>query len=341
MSPNDRRPRSKAPVSIPPEVSTIDTSWDDETVPGLDLDDPLNEFDRVTAIPELPSELYAKKVMASAEESRAPELPSEPPAISVRPLETAAFSLDTAPPPRQSADSTAPRQALSAQNAPTARPSPERTPGPRRQDTPTKPGQLRRVDTPTKPGRAPYVPSPTGLELADLTLDSVSNLKAEPPLTASARGRDPRDPVLELELDGLAKGPISNAPEPPSEDPAVLEMKDRYAMGDFSGALVIAEGIMDSNPEDLDAPRYAQSCRDVLTQMYSARLGQLDQVVRIAVPNDQIRWLTLDHRAGFLLSLVDGHSTLDQILDISGMTRLDALRIMYQLLDQRVISLGS
>jgi len=330
MNSNDPRPRKSAPGSTPPEVSTLDTSWDDETVPGLDLDDPLNEFDRVTAIPDLPSELYAKKVMASVEESRPPELPSEPPAVSATPLETAAFSLDTAPPPRpRSADSTAPRQAVSAQNAPTARPAPHRAPPPRKETLPT-----------TEP--PPHVPAPSGLELADLSFDSISNLKAEPPReTVSARGRDPRDPVLELELDGLAKGPISNAPPPTSEDPALLELKDRYAMGDFSGALVIAEGIIEANPEDLEAPRYAQSCRDVLTQMYSARLGSLDQVVRVAVPNDQIRWLTLDHRAGFLLSLVDGGSTVDQILDISGMTRLDALRIMYQLLDQRVISLGT
>src|ERR1700743_3747588 len=118
MNAQDRRQGKSAPASAPPEVSTIDASWDDDTVPGLDLDDPLNEFDRVTAIPDLPSELYAKKVMASVDESRAPELPSEPPGVSVRPLEAAEFSLDTAPPPRRSADSTAPRPAFAAQNAP-------------------------------------------------------------------------------------------------------------------------------------------------------------------------------------------------------------------------------
>ena len=118
-------------------------------------------------------------------------------------------------------------------------------------------------------------------------------------------------------------------------------MKDRYAMGDFSGALVIAEGILEADPAELEAARYAQSCRDVLTQMYSARLGSLEQIVAVAVPPDQIRWLTLDHRAGFLLSLIDGGSSIDQLLDISGMPRLDALRLLYQLLDQRVISLGS
>jgi hypothetical protein len=328
MSSNDRRHPKSLPTSAPPEVSSIDTSWDDDTAPGLDLDDPLNEFDRVTAIPELPSELYAKKVMASVDDSRLPELPSEPPVHSARPLQPAQFTLDSAPPtvPR-SPDSTAPRQALSIQNAETTRPA-----APPRQ-------QNASADVAT--ARPPHSPSPTGLELADLSFDSISSIKAEPPRNAQAKGRDPRDPVLELELDGLATGPFSAAPAPPRDDPAITEMKDRYAMGDFTGALVIAESILESSPEDLEAPRYAQSCRDVLTQMYSARLGSLDQVVRVAVPSDQIRWLTLDHRAGFLLSLIDGGSTVDQILDISGMTRLDALRIVYQLLDQRVISLGS
>jgi hypothetical protein len=330
MSSNDRRHPKSLPTSAPPEVSSIDTSWDDDTVPGLDLDDPLNEFDRVTAIPELPAELYAKKVMASVDDSRLPELPSEPPVHSARPLRAGQFTLDSAPPPGdRSADSTAPRQALSAQNAETTRPA----------ATPRQPKPSAVAPAPT--ARPPRSPSPTGLELADLSFDSISDIKAPPPRNTSAKGRDPRDPVLELELDGLATGPFSSALAPPQGDPAITEMKDRYKMGDFTGALVIAESIMESNPEDLEAPRYAQSCRDVLTQMYSARLGSLDQFVRVAVPSDQIRWLTLDHRAGFLLSLIDGGSTVDQILDISGMTRLDALRIMYQLLDQRVISLGS
>jgi hypothetical protein len=128
----------------------------------------------------------------------------------------------------------------------------------------------------------------------------------------------------------------SAAPEP---DPAVSEMKDRYAMGDFTGALVIAESLLETDPGDAESLRYADSCRDVLTQMYAARLGALDQVVVVAIPPDQIRWLSLDHRAGFLLSMVDGTSSVEEILDVIGMTRLDALRIMFTLLEQRIIRL--
>jgi len=151
--------------------------------------------------------------------------------------------------------------------------------------------------------------------------------------------------VLELDLSEVARSgpppPVLLPSEPASgRDAEIGEMKDRYAMGDFTGALVVAEGLLEVNAGDTDAQRYAQSCRDVLTQMYTARLGALNQRVRVAVPGDQIRWLSLDHRAGFVLSLIDGSSTVEELLDISGMNRLDALRILYTLFDQRVIALG-
>jgi hypothetical protein len=157
--------------------------------------------------------------------------------------------------------------------------------------------------------------------------------------------RDSPDAVLELDLSEVARsGPppavLVPAPAASARDLAITDMKDRYAMGDFTGALLVAEGMLEVDADDIDAQRYAKSCRDVLTQMYSARLGSLGQRVRVAVPGDQIRWLSLDHRAGFVLSLIDGSSTVEELLDISGMNRLDALRILYTLYDQRVIALG-
>jgi hypothetical protein len=316
MSKHDRRLPHLRPSSAPPQPAPQDANWDDETASGLDLDDPLNEFDRVTAVPDLPSDQYVKSVMEAADDSRVP-VPATPPAE--RPQTLAPneyFSLDSGtPPPPRNADSTASYPAIAPHDTPTARPE--------------------AVTIPVRsPGVPPHSPSVTGLGLADL--DSLSDLLMAPPVGPLLAAHDPRDPMLEPSFDV----PEPRGPKKSAEDGPLGDMKDRYAMGDFSGALVIAEGIIESDPEDLEAPRFAQSCRDVLTQMYSARLGSLDQIVAVAVPNDQVRWLTLDHRAGFLLSLIDGGSTLDQILDMSGMTRLDALRIMYQLFEQRVISLG-
>src|SRR5207253_667852 len=106
-----------------------------------------------------------------------------------------------------------------------------------------------------RPG-PPRSPAPASPNFADFKLDSVSNLAAGTQRVPEPAGRDA---VLELELDGLATGPIS-APETAPGDPALRAMKDRYAMGDFTGALVIAEGILEANPENPEVPRYAQSC---------------------------------------------------------------------------------
>jgi hypothetical protein len=321
------RPRSNLrPSSAPPGPTPLDSNWDDETVPGLDLDDPMNEFDRVTAVPDVPSEQYVKSVMETVEDSRVPlpgTAPPEPPSPSppMTPIPVLApdeyFSLDSDPPPiRESPSSGAPRAAGPKNDTPTARPAaPPRT-----------------ISSPP-----PFAARPRGLDLE--RIDSLSAPAQESFAPRFAPRFAPPAPALGPSLDDPAPSAALDAVE--SNARALADMKHRYAMGDFSGALVLAEGILEKNPADPEAPRYAQSCRDVLTQMYSARLGPLDQRVIVAVPSDQIRWLTLDHRAGFLLSLADGGITIDQILDISGMPRLDALRIMYQLLDQRVISLGA
>jgi len=322
MADAPRKPKSTThppPAALPSELpAPLESSWDDDTTPRFELDDPMSEsaFDRVTAVPELPSELLAKQLMSEQHDSapsleRAPRLASDPPLVSVRELGVRDLS------------STAPDD-LEASFAPTEQGS--------------RPSLA--LTAPPPAGR----PSPTGLELMELSASPATTRSAALPAQPT---RDPRDPVLELDLDldevarsGPPPALLVASKEASERDGHVTAMKDRYAMGDFTGALVVAEAMLEQDPDDLDAQRYAQTCRDVLTQMYTARLGALSQHVRVAVPGDQIRWLSLDHRAGFVLSLIDGSSTVEELLDISGMNRLDALRILYTLFDQRVIALS-
>lgn len=159
--------------------------------------------------------------------------------------------------------------------------------------------------------------------------------------------------ALELDLsEGSALGflerqqsqapPRAHKPQTPavaSEAPQQSQVSaaDLYAVGDFSGALALAEQRLQEAPEDELAQNYRQRCQEVLTKMWTARLGSLDKALRVAVPPDQIRWLSVDHRAGFVLSLLDGHSTIDEVLDICGMPRLQALRILAELLNRGAI----
>ena len=117
-------------------------------------------------------------------------------------------------------------------------------------------------------------------------------------------------------------------------------MQDRLAMGDCAGALEIAERILARRPDDELAMAHAETCRSALMDLCLERLGSLDAVPHVALPPDRLRQLGLDHRSGFLLSLVDSRSRIEDILDMSGMPRLLALRILLTLVEQHVISLG-
>ncbi len=69
------------------------------------------------------------------------------------------------------------------------------------------------------------------------------------------------------------------------------------------------------------------------------RLGSLTRVATLTVSPTELRALPVDHRGAFLLSQVDGVSTLDMILDVSGMSRVDALRILIGFAELGIISL--
>ncbi|EYF02043.1 hypothetical protein [Chondromyces apiculatus] len=125
---------------------------------------------------------------------------------------------------------------------------------------------------------------------------------------------------------------------PPTADDRRRQMLQRFESGDYSGALVLAESILDETPDDITIRRYAESCNEMLRQTYKARIGDGSQVLRILISNEQIRSLNLDHRAGFLLSCIDGMSSIDDVLDVCGMRELDALRILYELVQENIVA---
>jgi hypothetical protein len=293
-------------------------------------------FDRITAVPsQVPEALIAQSRPQDDDPVSGLHDRTEPGLGAPLPRVQEAL---TAPP----SDAT-PTPATPSQTAATERPGPppiEREPISEVPAVLSAPGGAKRerrratrpFGSPSRPtleraGRrpsTPRLPAAVELELVDLSHEA-----SEVTLASDA-----------LEIEIPTRGALGLPSGAPPDAPEVREMKDRYATGDFSGALVVAEGILESDPHHEEAIRYHQRCSETLSQMYLARLGSLSQVVRVAVARDQIRWLSLDHRAGFLLSLVDGTSSIEELLDVSTMPRLEALRILHGLLDQRVIALS-
>lgn len=167
--------------------------------------------------------------------------------------------------------------------------------------------------------------------------------------------------IMEGEADDEASGEqlmtswLARTTQPPAHDPfdasgdrltprpSGLLLEDRmvelFSTGEFESALSAATEILRTNPGAETAKEYAESCRAEIRSALIARLTSLHYIPRVAIPVHEIPRATLDHRTGFLLSRVDGWSTVEDVLDISGMEQIDALRILCHLLDEGIIAM--
>lgn len=191
--------------------------------------------------------------------------------------------------------------------------------------------------------RGPLVPPREGHDA--WTHDRVSRQSTIPPVR-----RDDVDRLRELSAlplgeppTGVARGgalDLVDRSRPLSPPDLISEMEELYALDDLTGALRHAELILGRTPDNEQARRCATNCRNRLIQLYSSKLGRLDRVVEVVLSDSQLRWLGLDHRSGFLLSRIDGQSTVDELLDICGMPRLEGLKTLANLLERGAIRLS-
>ncbi len=171
--------------------------------------------------------------------------------------------------------------------------------------------------------------TPSALSIANARAPSIPEMAA--PRTMSPTS------IEAAVLGAIAAAPGPEITERTIDDP-VAEMTERFSLGDYTGALEMSELILAEDPGNLEAAECGENCRSVLEGMYVAKLAPLDRAPVVVVPRTQMRWLSIDHRAGFVLSLVDGAVSVETILDLSGMPRLDALRILHELVLQKIVA---
>lgn len=202
-------------------------------------------------------------------------------------------------------------------------PEPEVVPPPR----PATPEPRRRSPTPAEVSMEPLAPGEA------IGFEHELDLPVEPGVAREFA----LDEGMDLALDAL--GAVERAAEPESIGARTeREMRERFDGGDFTAALEAAEWLLKDQPAHEQAQRYAASCREVLLQMYAVRLGALDRVPAIVVGAGDVKNLGLDHRAGFVLSCIDGNTSFAEILDLSGMPPLESYRILCDLLLANVIA---
>ncbi len=173
--------------------------------------------------------------------------------------------------------------------------------------------------------RAPEATEPP---LPDIDVEPVEFEEIEPleplvePVPRQApKQKKPRIPTSQEELDHL----LHAAEE-------FLQLEDPEAAMDL---IEKAEKIARDHPQ---LRMLRDRGEEALQILYESRIGPLEAVPRVAIRADQIVALSLDHRAGFVLSQIDGGLSFEDLFSLSGMSRLDTTRILAQLLELNVIS---
>jgi len=113
--------------------------------------------------------------------------------------------------------------------------------------------------------------------------------------------------------------------------------KELFALGDFSGSLELIEKILQVDPDHGEARDYLRQNEATLVSMYESKLGPLGRIPRLAIKPEEVLWLNLDHRAGFLLAQIDGTVDYETLFALSGLPRLDTARILANLIADGVI----
>ena len=92
-----------------------------------------------------------------------------------------------------------------------------------------------------------------------------------------------------------------------------------------------------SPPSSRDEP---QSPESAMLEAYEARFGGFGRVPLIAVPREQLASQLLEGRVAMIVPLLDGRSTIRQILDIGLVNPLDALAALKELIERGIVRLG-
>jgi hypothetical protein len=113
---------------------------------------------------------------------------------------------------------------------------------------------------------------------------------------------------------------------------ALLERAAAWSRdADFDRAVTAVDLALSEDPNSALAQKLIHRNREAIMNAFQAFLGDLQRTPALARPLHELASAPISPRAAFLLSRVDGTLSLDEILDVSGMPRMEAYRYLCQL----------
>ena len=121
---------------------------------------------------------------------------------------------------------------------------------------------------------------------------------------------------------------------------ASIQLADsRYRAGDYEGSITASLSALERSPDHPIALSLKASSERQLQDMPQRRVNQAGLRPRLQLSQNEVQWQVLTPKESFLLSLIDGRTTTEDIIDISTLAKDEVLEMLVKLIEQGLIGL--
>jgi tetratricopeptide (TPR) repeat protein len=144
-----------------------------------------------------------------------------------------------------------------------------------------------------------------------------------------------------LRTAGFDSGEIELSETSGEEDASLLgDALELFRRGEAQESLELLETLTRENPERMGIQGYFELVRSHLFKHYRERVADPSTVLKLKITPEETMRYNLPANAGFVLSMVDGHTSVNEILALSGMDPFEAVRVVNRLLEAGIVEVN-
>ncbi len=151
----------------------------------------------------------------------------------------------------------------------------------------------------------------------------------------------PKAPPAPVEVHEHAVADLAAGEDDTALDNLVSEGKRLVREQELEAGLDLLEAVARRDPMRIEVHGHIEEVRSRLVKRYRDRMGDLGGVPRLSLGLSDVMKFNLPAHAGFMLSLIDGDTSVGDIVSLSGMDSFEALRVLNGLIDAGIVTLSA
>jgi len=119
----------------------------------------------------------------------------------------------------------------------------------------------------------------------------------------------------------------------------LMKALKQYNLENYDEAIKIFDAVLNHQKDNAKAMQYRKLSEKNLAKKYERKFGSLDSIPLLneAIDDEKLIELTLSPQQGFVLSRVNGSNSLQEVVNITGLEKLDIMKMFNFFLEKEII----